>query len=51
MTVTELLLLRRIYELEASLPNRTYARDHSFESWLTYRRLGDSRQEEDRVSH
>lgn len=37
MTVTEILLLRRVYELEASLPNRTFARDHGFEEWLIHK--------------
>lgn len=27
-------LLRRIYELERGLPERNYAKDHSFEEWL-----------------
>jgi len=34
--MTELLLLRRVYELESESPNRTFARDHSFESWLKH---------------
>lgn len=36
MTPTESLLMRRIYELERQLPNRNYAKDHSFEEWVEY---------------
>ena len=36
MTVTESLLMRRLYDLERQQPERTYARDHSFEEWLEW---------------
>ena len=34
---TTLPLLRELYECERSRPERSYARDHSFESWLHMR--------------
>lgn len=34
MTLTESLLLRRLYETEQQLQERNFAKDHSFEEWL-----------------
>lgn len=31
-------LLKELYETERQLPNRNYAKDHSFEEWLNYRK-------------
>lgn len=31
-------LLRELYETQRELPNRNFARDHSFEEWLQHRR-------------
>lgn len=36
MTFTETLAARRVYELECALPERNFARDHSFEEWLEW---------------
>lgn len=33
---TERVLLRRIYDTERQLPNRNFAKDHSFEEWLEH---------------
>lgn len=34
MTVSEAILLRRLYDLERQQPGRSYASEHSFEEWL-----------------
>lgn len=38
LTLTESLMLRRLYEAERAAPNRNYAKDHSFEAWLDWLR-------------
>lgn len=30
-------LLKEIYEAERQLPERNFAKDHSFEEWIEYR--------------
>jgi hypothetical protein len=30
------LAARRVYDLERELPNRNYAKDHSFEEWYAH---------------
>lgn len=36
MTKETRLILYRLYELERSLPHRTFARDHNFDEWLNH---------------
>lgn len=34
--LTNVLLLWRLYETERQLPNRNFAKDHSFEEWVQW---------------
>ncbi len=36
MTLTERLLLEKLYATERKQDNRNYAKDHSFDEWLAH---------------
>lgn len=36
MTLTERLLLEKLYAAECALPERNFAKGHSFEEWLRH---------------